>query len=311
MRQRLFLRRRRIEQGRHHDRRAAEMRDLVSADGVVHRGRAHLAQAHMCAGHDRDRPREAPAVAVEHRQGPEIDASLAHAAGEHVADGEEISAAMVIDHALGVAGRARGVIERDRVPFVVRHRPRKARIARRDEVLVLDRAQPLAGAGEFGIVIVDDQRLHLGKRERLLRELGEFAVGDQHLGVGVFELEGDNGGIEPGVDGVEHCPSHRHAVVAFEHRRRVGEHGGDGVAARDPALGERRRQLPRAGVEIGVAPAHGPMNDRGAVGKHGGRPFQERQRGERLEVRGVAVEISVVGCARHGGSPRHLQCAQA
>src|SRR5262245_38583706 len=42
------------------------------------------------------------------------------------------------------------------------------------------------------------------------------------------------------------------------------------------------------------------MNDRGVVGKHGGRPFQERERGERLEVRGVAVEIDVVGRGRHG-----------
>jgi hypothetical protein len=42
-----------------------------------------------------------------------------------------------------------------------------------------------------------------------------------------------------------------------------------------------------------------PVDDRGVSGKYRGRPFQERQRGERLEVRGIAVEVDVVGC--HGG----------
>ena len=30
---------------------------------------------------------------------------------------------MMIHHALGVAGRARGVVERDRIPFIARHGP--------------------------------------------------------------------------------------------------------------------------------------------------------------------------------------------
>src|SRR6516162_6115385 len=114
MRQRLLLLGRCVEQRRHYDRRTAEMRDLVAGDGVVHGWRTHLAQADMRAGDHRYRPWEAPTVAVEHRQRPEIDAVLAHAAGEHVADGEEIGAAVVIDYAFGIARRARRVVERDR-----------------------------------------------------------------------------------------------------------------------------------------------------------------------------------------------------
>ena len=68
---------------------------------------------------------------------------------------------MVIDHALGIAGGARGVVERDRVPFVARQRPRKIRGARGDEILVFGRAQPLARAGELGVVIIDHQGLGL------------------------------------------------------------------------------------------------------------------------------------------------------
>ena len=106
MRQRLLLARGRVQQGRHHDRRAAQMRHLVGGDQVVHGGRAHRAQANMRADHGRDRPGEAPAVAMEHRQRPQINRVLAHAAGQHIALRQQIRAAMVIDHALRVAGGA-------------------------------------------------------------------------------------------------------------------------------------------------------------------------------------------------------------
>ena len=220
---------------------------------------------------------------------------LAHAAGQHVADRKQRRAAMVIDHALGIARGARGVVERDRVPFVARQAPRKVGVAGGDEILVLCRPQPLAGAGEFGIVVIDHQRFRLGERERLLHQLGEFAVDDQHLGFGMIELECDDGGVEPGVDGVEHGAGHGHAVVAFEHGGRIGEHGGDGVAALDAAAGERAREAAGAGVEFGVAAMQPAMDDGGAIGEDRGAPLQERQRGERLEVCRIAIEIDVVG----------------
>ena len=101
-----LFRGRRVEQRGHHDRRATKMRHLVIGDRIVHRPRAHLAQAHMGAGNDRYAPGKAPAVAMKHGQRPEIDAVLAHAAGEDVADGKEIGAAVVIDDAFGIACRA-------------------------------------------------------------------------------------------------------------------------------------------------------------------------------------------------------------
>ena len=106
MRQRLLFVRRCIEQRRHHDRRAAQMRDLIIGNRVVHRRRAHRAKAHMGASNDRNRPREAPAIAVKHRQGPEIDRVLAHGAGHDIADREQMRAAMMIDNAFGIAGGA-------------------------------------------------------------------------------------------------------------------------------------------------------------------------------------------------------------
>ena len=249
----LLLVRGRIEQSRHHDRRAAQMRHLVIGDGVVHRRRPHRAQAHMRAGDDGNRPGKAPAVAVKHRQRPQIHRVLAHRAGHDVADGEQMRAAVMIDHAFRIAGGARRVVERDRVPFVARHFPGVGRIALRDEFLVFDGADPLAGAGKLLVVIIDDQRLHLGERQRLFHHFGKFAVDDHDLGVGMVEREGEDRGIEPRVQRIEHALAHRHAVMALEHGRRIGEQRRHRVAAPDAALGQRRGEPARACIELAVA----------------------------------------------------------
>ena len=55
--------------------------------------------------------------------------------------------------------------------------------------------------------------------QRVLHDGRELAVGDQDLGVGVVELEGDDRRVETGVQRMEHRARHRHAVVGFEHRR--------------------------------------------------------------------------------------------
>ncbi len=98
---------------------------------------------------------------------------------------------MVIDDALRIAGGAGGVVERDRAAFVGRRRPGEVRIARRDEVLVLDLAEPLARPGVERIVDVDDERALLQLRQRRADLRGELAVGDQHLGLAVLEDVGD------------------------------------------------------------------------------------------------------------------------
>ena len=69
---------------------------------------------------------------------------LAHAGMDGVGIGHQRGAAVVVDDALGIAGGARGVVERDRVPFVVGHRPGEIGIAAGEELLVVDRAERLA-----------------------------------------------------------------------------------------------------------------------------------------------------------------------
>ena len=152
--------------------------------------RLDAAQAHMRARHRRHRPRMGPAVAVEHRQGPEIDGFGRKPERHDVAERVQERAAMVIDDALGIAGRARGVVERDRLPLVGRHLPRRIGIAGGEERLVIHLAQQFAAGGVERIVDVDDGgRPPLGKSRA--DGAGEFAVGDQHLAFGVAQDEGD------------------------------------------------------------------------------------------------------------------------
>ena len=182
---------RRADQHVEHGRRAAHMRHAVLDDHREDQRRIDLAQADMRAAHRDHRPREAPAVAVEHRQRPQIDRLRRQRPRHDVADRFQERAAVVIDHALRIAGGARGVVERDRAALVGWRRPREVRIAAGDEVLVLDLAEPLARPGVERIVDVDHQRRLLQLRERRADLRGEFAVGDQHLGLAMLEDIGD------------------------------------------------------------------------------------------------------------------------
>jgi hypothetical protein len=109
------------------------MGDAVVADGVEDGLRIDPAQADVDAGARGHRPGEAPAVAVEHRQRPQVDRVLGHVPFQHVADGVDGRAAVVVDHALGVAGGAAGVVQRNRIPLVGGQLPGEIRIALGDK----------------------------------------------------------------------------------------------------------------------------------------------------------------------------------
>ena len=71
--------------------------------------------------------------------------------------------------------------------------------------------------------------------------------------------------IEADVDRVQHRADHRRRVVRLQHRRRVGGEDRHRVAALDAGLGQRMRQLPRAGVELAIGEAPLAVDDGDAV----------------------------------------------
>src|SRR6516225_1946695 len=58
---------------------------------------------------------------------------------------------------------------------------------------------------------------------------------------------------------------------------------------------------PRLSIEFGVAAAQGAMNDRGPIREDARRALKQCERGERLEIRGITVEVDVV--RGHGQVP--------
>ncbi len=93
---------------------------------------------------------------------------LAEIAGQDVADGVEVRAAVMRYHALGIARGARGVAQRDGVPLVRRRPLDKGLIALRQRGLIFDLANALS-AGKGRIIDVDDERswaFHQGQRFR-------------------------------------------------------------------------------------------------------------------------------------------------
>ncbi len=264
----------------------------------------------MRAGNGGDGPGKGPAVAVEHRQGPEIDRMPVEAEGDRVAESIQIGAAMVIDDAFRVAGGARGVVERDGGPFVGRRRPGRGRIALAKKILVLD-----APPGEHGRLAIlatgdlDQRQFPVELGEGRFHDRAEFAVGDQQFRLAVRQDEGDRARVEPVVQRIQHRAGHRHAVMRFEQCRHVRRHHRDGVAGADAAPAQRIGEAPAAGIEFVIGKAalapgfcRGRLDHGEFVGVDRGRPRQETKRGQGREIGGVAGEIGcVVRLLAHAG----------
>ena len=264
-----------------------------------------LAQAHAGTRLQRHRPREAPAVAVKHRQRPQVDRMQRHRPGDDVRHRVQIRAAVMGNDALRIAGGAGGVVQRDRVPLVGRQLPCEVRVAIGKERFIRHVAEPLAG-GRIVVVDLDHERAPFAQqRERLLDHAGEFAIGQQHLGFAVLQREGDRFGVEPCVQRVEHCAGHRHREVGLEHRRYVGQHHRDGVADADAAMHQAAGQATAARVRFTPGLAARTVDDRGAVRIHVGRALDETDRRQCDEVGLVLVQTEVVGVgSRHFVSDR-------
>ena len=82
-------------------------------------------------------PGKTPAVAVKHGEGPEVSRATVDTHLEHFVEGIQIGAAMRVHDALGIAGRAAGVVNADWI------------------ILVLDRfvEQDVQTTGEKGLLV--------------------------------------------------------------------------------------------------------------------------------------------------------------
>ena len=245
-----------------------QLEDRLGPDG---------AQADRDARVGRDGPGEAPAVAVEHGQRPQVARVVSHAPCDDVGQGVQRRPPVVINDALGIARRPRGVVQRDGVPFVMGHQPVEGGIALGQKLVISQPPDPLA-AGKAGIDDVHDQQVgRMGDADGAFHDLRELGIDDQDLGLAMLEDEGDPLGIQPRVDRVQHRARHGHAEMRFEH---LGDVGGDDrhrVAAPDAARGQCAGKAAGAVIGLGPGPADAVVGNGRVIRVDRGRPLDEGQ----------------------------------
>ena len=210
--------------------------------------------------------------------------------GQNVANGGEVGAAVVVDDAFRIAGRARGVVERDRLPLIVRSAPGEIRIAGFEEGFVLELAETLA-ALVLDVLDVYDRNLPLQQPQGAGSSAGEFLVRDEQLRFAVLQHESDGFSVEPDVDGVQDRAAHRHAEVRFVHRRDVGQHHGHRVADADSLLRERGGEPATARVRVVPGETARPVDDGETLGIDRRGALDERKRSQGSVICRGSAEI--------------------
>ena len=235
----------------------------------------------MRAAGQRHRPGVGPAIAMEHRQRPEKDTARRQPESESIPAGIQIGAAVVQHDALRIPGRARRVVQRDRLPLVVRRPNRKVRVGGGDELFVLT-------------VDIDHQWPMPALRQRARHDRPEFAVDQHDPGFRMLQDERDRCRIQPDVDRAQHCAEHRHGIMRLQHLRNVGGHDRHGFTLADAGTRKCRCQPTSTLQELRVGVASLAMDHRDAWPVRARRAYQKRHRRQRHIIRRSAIEILFV-----------------
>ena len=169
---------------------------------------------------------------------------------------------MVIDNTFRLAGGARSVVQRNRIPFIARHFPGEIGAAFSDKVFIFLPAQAFAmrGLRRQRIMHFNHQGLRRAFSQGSAQHRHEFAVHDHGLGLTVIEDIGHGRRIQPRIDGVQDGTRHRHAVMAFQHFRDIRQNGRDRIAAPNAALRKRMGKLHATIAQAGVIALHRAMH---------------------------------------------------
>ncbi len=228
-------------------------------------------------GADRsDGPGVAPAVAMEHWQRPEVDAVGGHPVFQQLAKGIEIGAAMGVHHPLRAAGRAAGVVNRDRLVLVGDRPIERIGAAAGQEGLVVDARQP-DPTGD--VLDVDDRLDRLQIRQHRFNDAGQLGVYDKDLGPRVVQDVADLLRVQPGVDGHQNPTGERHSEMAFQQCRDVRDQIGDAVPLLHPRRAKRRGEPVHPCRQFGVGPGPIPVHDSRLLTKDRRAALKEAQRG--------------------------------
>ncbi len=182
-----------------HDGCGAIVVDTVRADGCQNGLALDLSQAHMRARLHGNGPREAPTVAVEHRQRPQVRSEVGHGPRGDVAHGIKVSASVVGNHPFGVASCPAGVTYGDGIPLIGGAVQRSQWRVCGNKGFIRYLSDRLTRAGEFGVVHVNHHQVSsmhgFQYMECLFDGVRERAIGNEHLGLAMVHLPRDEGGV--------------------------------------------------------------------------------------------------------------------
>ena len=224
-----------------------------------------LGDADALRAHGHDTPGEAPAVAVEHGQRPQVAGLDLEAVVDDHGQGIQVGTPVVVDHALGPAGGTRCVVDGDGLVLALQHQ----------------RHGLLGALGQQGLEVRSqhhplDGRGHQGQRGQQLR-------GHEDLrGAAVLDDVGHLVLVQAGVDGHQHAPGEGDGGVGDEERLRVEGEEGDAVALLQVIRPQGRGQAPGPGAGLAPSKAAVPIRHRGPVRKDLARPLHEVDGGELL-----------------------------
>ena len=209
---------------------------------------------------------------------------------------------MVVNHTLGVAGGAAGVVQRDGVPFVGGQRPGKRSIARGQKFVVGDAAEARDIAREQRVLHINHQqrRTGLAQCQRFGHHTGKFRVDDDDAGFSVVQHEGQRFGVQPGVQRIQHRTCRGNAKVRFHHRRGVGQHHRHCVAGLHTCFLQGACQLAATGEHFGPVAPQRAMHHRQPLWVDLRGALDERQRRQRGVI-GLNTRKILVKDAGHGG----------
>ena len=182
------------------------MRYILRLEELPDARRFYLPQAHVRAGYRRHRPRVGPAVAVEHRQRPQVVGVVVHPDLDDVAQSTQVRTPVRVHYTLRLPRRAGRIVDRDGFLFIFQHT--LDRIRRAPGKVILVRVSVLAG-----IVHAHDlDAFHVGK------QMLQLGVGKDHLRPRVLDDVGDLILAQAGVDRHQHVARSRHPEVRLQHR---------------------------------------------------------------------------------------------
>ncbi len=236
--------------------------------------RVYPAQAHVGTGHGSNGPGETPAIAVKHRQRPQVHRVHVHGPHRLVAQRVDVGTAVVVHHAFGITGSAGGVVQGNGIPLIFRETPLELRVPFLQEGLVIQVAD-LNALTILRVIHVNHQRLVLQMAHRILDHLTELPVSNHHLGFAMLQHEGDGFGIQANVQGIEHGTDHRDAEMALHHGRNVRQHHGNGVAPADSTAFQGRCQAQTAVVGFSPGAADSTVDDGRVIRIHTGRALDK------------------------------------